>query len=152
MAQSLHKLLHDYYSPIASMFHYLHMAQGNNRQYLQGNTVWVKKYFYVLRPVLACLWIEKGLGYVPTEFNTLFNNIVTEPELRTAIKHLLAEKKHGNELKMGNRIPVLSDFLNQQLDRLSAKNIKPSMTKDPATLDKLFIKLLKETYGNRLDG
>jgi uncharacterized protein len=30
------KLMQDYYSPISCMYHYLHMAQGNYRTYLQG--------------------------------------------------------------------------------------------------------------------
>jgi len=32
---------------------YWHMAEGNYREYLRGDEVWIKKYFYVLRPVLA---------------------------------------------------------------------------------------------------
>jgi predicted nucleotidyltransferase len=30
------------------MHHYLHMADGNMREYLKGDEVWTKKYFYVL--------------------------------------------------------------------------------------------------------
>ena len=29
---------------------------------LDGGEVWTKKYFYVLRPILACIWIEQGHG------------------------------------------------------------------------------------------
>jgi predicted nucleotidyltransferase len=32
------------------------MALGNYRKYLKGNVVWIKKYFYVLRPILAMNW------------------------------------------------------------------------------------------------
>ena len=34
-----------------------------------------------LRPVLACLWIERGLGVVPTEFYKLVDAVVTDTEL-----------------------------------------------------------------------
>lgn len=61
LIRKLHMLLSQYYSPKACMYHYLHMAKVNFREYLKGEEVWTKKYFYVLRPVLACLWIEKGL-------------------------------------------------------------------------------------------
>jgi predicted nucleotidyltransferase len=47
-----------YFSPISSVYHYLHMANGNYLQYLQADTVKIKKYFYVLRPIMACMWIE----------------------------------------------------------------------------------------------
>ncbi len=39
------------------MHHYVSMAEGNYREYLKGDLVRAKKYFYVLRPVLACQWI-----------------------------------------------------------------------------------------------
>src|SRR5207249_898044 len=68
-AARLRNMLPQAYSPTASFHHYLHMAQGNLREYLQGDTVWRKKYFYVLRPLLAMLWLENGLGPVPIEFS-----------------------------------------------------------------------------------
>lgn len=46
------------FSVKATLHHYLSMAKGNFREYLQGDLVRAKKYFYVLRPILACLWIE----------------------------------------------------------------------------------------------
>jgi predicted nucleotidyltransferase len=55
----LRGLIPEYYSPVSCFHHYLHMAEGNYREYLRGDEVWVKKYFYVLRPVLACQWIER---------------------------------------------------------------------------------------------
>ena len=53
------------------IYHYLHMARGNFREYLQGDMVKIKKYFYVLRPVLACIWIEKYNEIPPVEFDKL---------------------------------------------------------------------------------
>lgn len=150
MAKRLRELLTDYYSPVAAMYHYLHMARGNHRQYLQGDTVWVKKYFYVLRPLLACIWIEKNWGLVPTEFEILFDRIVTVSPLRESIQNLLFDKKRGEELRVGPSIPAISDFINSQLERLSAKDSPPSMTKNPDVLDKLFVDVLIETYGQNI--
>ena len=146
----LRNLLPRYYSPISCMYHYLHMAQGNNREYLQGKKVWVKKYFYVLRPVLACLWIEQNLGIVPTEFNVLVDHLVTDPLLREAINELLNKKRTGQELDQGECIPVISEFIDQQLSRLTTVNQSFSSTKDPEMLDALFVELLIETYGAKI--
>lgn len=44
--------------PERSFHHYVHMARKNYREYLRGDTVRLKKYLYVLRPLLAALWIE----------------------------------------------------------------------------------------------
>ena len=70
-AESMRGLLPDYYSPTTCLHHYLRMARGNYREYLKGDVVWIKKYFYVLRPILAMNWIERVWGVVPTDFNIL---------------------------------------------------------------------------------
>lgn len=132
------------------MHHYLHMARGNYRQYLQGETVWVKKYFYVLRPVLACLWIESDYGMVPTEFAKLVHRTIKNKELKAAVDRLLDLKKTGNELDMGNRIPVISDFLDHEIQRLSAESAASANVKKPETLDRVFIEILKFVNGNNI--
>jgi predicted nucleotidyltransferase len=76
IAAQMRELMSKYYSPVACLYHYLHMAQGNYRDYLKGPTVWIKKYFYVLRPILAINWIERDLGVVPTEFQVLVEQVV----------------------------------------------------------------------------
>ena len=57
----LEKLWENIFSTKKSLYHYISMAEGNYREYLKTEMVRAKKYFYVLRPVLACRWIlEKG--------------------------------------------------------------------------------------------
>lgn len=150
-ATRLRALMSEYYAPISCMYHYLHMAQGNHRQYLQGDAVRVKKYFYVLRPVLACLWIEADYGVVPTEFSTLVDRLVPAGSLRAAIDDLIERKRAGHELDQGPRIPAISDFLDEQVARLSSVNERPPSTRDPNRLDALFVALLCETYGDRVE-
>ena len=56
-ADKFRELMMHYFSSKKTLYHYISMAEGNYREYLQGEIVRVKKYFYVLRPVLACQWI-----------------------------------------------------------------------------------------------
>lgn len=149
-AERLRGLLPQSYSPKACLYHYLHMAEGNMRDYLQGEEVWVKKYFYVLRPVLACMWIEQGLGVVPTEFGVLVDRLIDDATLRGSISDLIAKKKQGQELDKGPRIPAISDFLENQIKRISGDNAVAQPPIDSAILDKLFVDLLTETWGNLL--
>jgi len=144
-------LIPQYYQPVACHYHYLHMAQGNNREYLQGDTVWLKKYLYVLRPVLACLWIERGYGPVPMEFATLIERVVDEGHLKAAILDLVSRKKAGDELARGPRIPVISDFLEAELTRLSAKEAPPAARTSGADLDRVFRQCLIDVYGACID-
>jgi predicted nucleotidyltransferase len=48
VAAQMRDLMSRHYSPVACLYHYLHMARGNYRDYLKRPTVWVKKYFDVL--------------------------------------------------------------------------------------------------------
>ena len=47
----------DYFSVKHSLYHYISMAEGNYKKYLRTEMVKAKKYFYVLRPLLAGQWI-----------------------------------------------------------------------------------------------
>jgi predicted nucleotidyltransferase len=146
-AARLRELSAVYYSPTASLHHYLHMARRNYREYLHGEVVWVKKYFYVLRPVLAMNWIEQGLGAAPTDFNTLVQKLVSEAALRTSIERLMAAKRAGAELDQGPRIPAISDYLDREMTRWEvweAAHQQPPVSSAP--LDELFRASLAEIW------
>jgi predicted nucleotidyltransferase len=118
VADQMRHLLSTYYSPAASMYHYLHMARGNFRDYLKGPTVRAKKYLYVLRPLLAIRYLEKGLGIVPTAFAALVEQVVDSSILRDEIRDLVAAKRDGKELDQGPRIEPISAFIEGELARL----------------------------------
>ncbi|MFP4438998.1 MAG: nucleotidyltransferase domain-containing protein [Chloroflexaceae bacterium] len=123
IVERLRALLPVYYSPVACLFHYLHMARGNYRDYLQGEIVWIKKYFYVLRPLLAIQWIEAGRGVVPVEFQVLVDTLVQDEALRQAIDQLLERKRAGEELDREPMIPAISAFIVSELARLETASI-----------------------------
>lgn len=143
----LRDLMPRFYSPRSCSHHYLHMARGNYREYLQGEQVWLKKYLYVLRPVLACLWIEQGLGPVPMVFQVMVDRLVEDSGLRGAIANLLARKMRGEELAQGPRDPLISSFLDEQLERLKPEVNPPAETWKTQEVDDLFRKLLVEYNG-----
>lgn len=147
-AAQMRRLAQSYYSPKACMYHYLHMAKGNYREYLKGDRVWVKKYFYVLRPVLAIRWLEKGLGVVPMKFQDLLDNTVESPELKQEIYRLIVEKERGAELDDGPRNPVIGDFLDSEMRRLTAKQFQlPTGHRSMEELNALFRGALEEAWG-----
>jgi predicted nucleotidyltransferase len=147
VADELKKLLSIYYSPTASFYHYLHMAQGNLRDYLRGDTVWVKKYFYVLRPLLAMKWIEEDCGIVPMAFGALVDGIVKDAALREEIDRLLERKKRGDELAREPRIPAISAYIEREVERLEAKTIPPAESRpSPSRLDELFRQTLDSVW------
>src|SRR5207247_6566032 len=146
-AQRLRAFLPSFYSPKASFFHYLHMAQGNLREYLGGETVWRKKYLYVRRPLLAMGWIEAGLGPVPIEFGRLVDATLPAGEVRLAIDQLVAEKKAGAEFDFGPKIPPISRFIESEIARPQciATN-QPLVTTPSEQLNELFRTTLAEVW------
>jgi predicted nucleotidyltransferase len=148
IAAQMRDLAAGYYSSTASAYHYLHMVRGNYREYLKGDRIWLKKYFYVLRPILAVKWIEQGKGIVPTEFDKLVGGVVTDPELKKEMTDLVQAKRRGEELDYGPRIGPISDFLEQELDRFSKFRIESEKHSAPIQeLDKLFFSALHEVWG-----
>ena len=145
----LRALMAAYYSPTAVLYHYLHMAQGNFRDYLKGPEVWVKKYFYVLRPLLAIRWVEQGMGVVPMAFEKLVEHVVDAPALRQAIDDLVRAKRQGAELDYGPRIEPISAYIEAELKRLAHKQFEHEYGKPVVPmheLNRLFRAALEEVW------
>lgn len=64
-------LMEKYFSAKSGIYHYLNMVDGNYREYLRREMVRAKKYFYVLRPLLACRWIFRTNTPPPMRFAEL---------------------------------------------------------------------------------
>ena len=112
----LRELAEVFYSPPAARNHYLSMAKKNFRGYLQDETVRFKKYFYVLRPLLAVLWIDQGRGRPPMTFIELLQT-VDDPALLAEVDELLALKRSADESAHGPRRPALHAFIETQLQQ-----------------------------------
>ena len=114
-ADRLRELSTEYFNPKSCLHHYLHMAEGNFNEFLQKDLVKIKKYFYILRPILACEWIKQTNTMAPMEFQILLDSQVTDPNVKTEIQNLLARKISGEELNEEQKNPVLNDFLEQKI-------------------------------------
>lgn len=106
-----------WFSAERARWHYYSMARKNFRGYLQGDTVRLKKYFYVLRPLLAVRWIEAGKGAPPMRFVELLDGVVIDSLLRQEIDALLARKQRAGEAEYGAAMPRIHAFITQELAR-----------------------------------
>lgn len=107
------------------IYHYRHMAKGNFREYLKKDIVPLKKYFYVLRPLLAIQWIENFNEPAPIEFEKLRSLVAGNTDLNEAISELLDRKRKSLEKELAPAVPVLNDFIASELDRLEHYAEKP---------------------------
>ncbi|MGN0478990.1 MAG: nucleotidyltransferase domain-containing protein [Hominenteromicrobium sp.] len=113
-ADTFRAVMGRYFSAKRSLFHYISMAEGNYREYLKRAIVRAKKYFYVLRPVLACRWIlDKGTP-PPMLFSELMQAELPEG-LRPDVDRLLDLKMHAPEVKEIPKIERINDYLDASI-------------------------------------
>ncbi|MBA0195918.1 nucleotidyltransferase domain-containing protein [Pectobacterium brasiliense] len=127
-----------WFSPSKARWHYLSMARKNFRGYLQDETVRLKKYFYVLRPLLAVRWIEAGKGMPPMRFSQLLAGTVDDPYLLAEIHQLLEIKQRSGEAEYGPRREVIHAFITKMLNDADNPAVLPdSQSVDDTMLDAL---------------
>ena len=137
---------HEYFNPKSCLYHYLSMAEGNLREYLKGDQVRIKKYFYVLRPVLACKWIERTNRMAPMEFEAMVESEIKDPKVKEETLSLLVRKKSGEELDWEPKISCIDEFLDEQIIYFKnyLKNFDYKQYPDTDLLDQVFRETLEE--------
>lgn len=144
-------LLPDYFSPVGCMYHYMSMADRNRRSYIDKERIKLKRYFYMLRPVLVCMWIQEGYGTPPIEFGKLLDRLLPDGALRKEIDMLKEKKRTGDELDFAAPIPIISDFIVSQMEKFIEATKETQFTKAWEPLDNLFRKTLILINGNRIE-
>lgn len=148
--EKMRKLEQEIFSPTSTIYHYVNMAKGNLRKYLQGDTVKIKKYFYVLRPVLAAKWVQIFETIPPMEFDTLVQELIPKGDLRIKIDTLVERKKSGQELTLEPRINLINEYLDKEISQLGlyAKGLEKNIIDLTEQLDLLFRNTLNEAWKN----
>lgn len=137
------KIINNFFAKKAGLYHYLSAAKSNYREYLHGEIVRLKKYFYVLRPILACKWILKNGTPPPMLFDELVAACL-ESELIPAVDALLKMKRETPELGEGPRIAVINDYLDENIEKIGAliADIPDDPPHDWNILNRIFINIL----------
>ena len=143
--QEISKIVNDYFDKKAGLYHYLSMAKTNYRTYLKTENVKLKKYFYVLRPILACKWIlEKG-NPPPMLFETLVEQCLDD-NIKNYVSKLLDLKINSPEITEGKRIDELNAYIEENLMLIeeSTKQICQRKLFKWQGLNETFVKLLNQ--------
>lgn len=143
-ADQLRNLISSTYVLEKGIYHYLSMAKTNYRQYLKEEMVPIKKYFYVLRPLLAIQWIEKHNDPAPIVFDQLRELIADNESLKSEISQLLARKRVSLEKELAPIIPALNEFIESELNRHESYNVRTNIkSANFKVLNKVFLDTLK---------
>lgn len=141
----MQELLDSVYTVEKGIYHYRSMAKTNYRGYLMADMVPLKKYFYVLRPLLATRWIETYRTAPPIEFSALLHLLPKEDGLLEEIQGLLERKKVALEKELAPRIDKLNAFIEAELARLESFSVeKEDKAGGMEQLNGLFRKMLQD--------
>lgn len=149
----LQPIMGQYFSCKSGLYHYLSMAERNCKEFLLGDMVKVKKYFYVLRPILACKWILHTSSKPPMLFSELADAELDD-SLKPAINKLLDLKMNAPEIKEIPRVPEVNDYIYRAIEDLkfeiAAFPAEPRA--DWAPLNQLFLQTLLDFTNPISDG
>ena len=139
----MQELLDSVYTLEKGIYHYRSMAKTNYRGYLMAEMVPLKKYFYVLRPLLATRWIESYRTAPPIEFSALLHLLPEGEGLLEEVQMLLEKKKVALEKELAPRIDKLNLFIEAELVRLENFSVeKEEKAGGMEQLNDLFRKML----------
>ena len=141
--RELRELSKQYFDVKKSVMHYLNMASNTFDNYLQDESVKLKKYFYALRPILAVKYALENKTQPPIKFNDL-KDMMLEDSLKDLVNHLLELKIDSNEANYISRIVCLNKYIEENIDII--KNLANNLVESKFDWDELneyFIKMLK---------
>ena len=124
--------------------HYLSMAKHHYHSYFKSEEVILKKYLYVLRPLLCCQWVIEKKSVPPILFEDLVSALFPK-ELQSSLDKLLEMKKASSEKTKGKRFSDLDVFIEENFAKLEkiAQEFPKEEKKSWEILDKLFFEIIK---------
>ena len=134
-------IMENYFLAKSGLYHYLHMAAGNYREYLKEEIVKAKKYFYVLRPLLACRWILEKRTPPPMLFSELMAAELPDA-LHSPVKELLRIKMEVPELNLIPKVNAINTYIEDELVNIKGEidGLPPLLKRGYDELNQLFLR------------
>lgn len=132
-----------FFSCKSGIYHYISTAL-NNSKYLKDEYIKIKKYFYVIRPLLACRWILENKTPPPVLFQKLVDSFADE-NIKPVIAELVRIKTEVPETEKRKHIPELDRYIEKNITEIKeyADSMKDDKKRDWKQLDEMFLKCIK---------
>lgn len=148
--ERIRKVSEQYFSCKSSMYHYYGTANKNYNEYLLEEMVKYKKYFYALRPILACQWIEERRCPPPVRFADLAEAVFREETEENKVKKeliwkLLEQKMQMAETEKGKRVDEMNEYIKENIAIWKERAINMLDDRNPnwEQLNQLFLEIVK---------
>ncbi len=139
----LRKIMNANINEKAIMYHYISMAKNSFCTYIkEQKEVKLKKYFYVIRPILAAYYTLTYHVAPPVLFDTL-KDLMLPNYLKETINDLIIRKKNSIETEYIKPIPLLDEYYEKSMQELDkhAKNAQDNKCSFDI-INEYFIKVL----------
>lgn len=125
--QRLSPLMEECFSQARMLHHYLNTAKQHMKGCLSEDFIKPKRYFYALRPILACEWIRAYHTAPPVPFDAL-RRAVLPAKMSSAVDRLLDLKMNRPEKEEIAHIREIDEFLNERVSDIERclKTIAPT--------------------------
>ena len=145
-AHRFHKvrmMSYECFDPVASAHHYYGMAKKHDARYIRNGNVTPKRYLYVVRSTLACIWSTERQIPVPMAFEDLKDATLDE-EMVPVVDELVRTKREGLEKESCERNPELEAWVESWLGECESamRNMRHRKQVPWEELDELFRELL----------
>ena len=129
-----------YFSIKSGLHHYYNTALNTYKTYFKRETIKLKKYFYVLRPLLACKWILREKTVPPVLFSKLLDT-ESDQKIQSDVNNLVSLKMQTPELGENGRIAQLDEYIELSLSsvKIGIDSLPSERKADWEGLNKLFI-------------
>lgn len=121
-------------------FFYYRMAQENYEKDLLDDAVNLKKYFYVLRALFACMYIEKYQEAPPVGMAELLESLELPEDISNGVREIMLRKMMGDEALDEPIEEAIKLFIEDQLQyfQLSIEMLPTVDAIDYGYLDEVF--------------
>lgn len=133
-----------YFDKKQGIYHYLSTARHTYNEHLRSDEVRLKKYFYALRPLLACRWIADKETPPPMLFSELMEAEL-DSGIRPLVESLLESKTNTCETGREKRIDDLNRWIEDEIYVMKryAEITEKGNEQDWGRLNRVFLSLVK---------
>lgn len=133
-----------FFSCKSGIYHYISTATSTYSKHLKEEYIKLKKYFYIIRPILACRWILENKTPPPVLFQELIDS-VADDNIKPVITELVHIKTKVPETEKGNHIIELDRYIENSIIEIRkyADSMKDDKKCDWKQLDEMFLKCIE---------
>ncbi|MFV8828628.1 DNA polymerase beta superfamily protein [Alkalihalobacterium sp. APHAB7] len=136
------------FSAKTCLYHYLNMAKRNAKGAFNSPNANVKLVLNVVKPLLACSWIEKYHSIPPNELQHFIDGVLTPSPLRSEIDELLANKLKKVEEVKREELIATQEYVAERMVQLSeyVKALEEDRENYTEALDQFFQSTLDRVW------